>query len=50
MKSLQLAVIVVLSVAAGRAQAQTQLPTLEDALKTSRETGRPIFALAGRET
>ncbi len=30
--------------------AQTKLPTVDDALKLSAATGRPVFAMAGRET
>ena len=32
------------------ASAQTQLPTVDEALKLSGETGRPIFAMAGQKT
>ncbi len=30
--------------------AQTKLPTVEEATKKSQQTGRPIFAMVGRET
>ncbi|MFT5524152.1 MAG: hypothetical protein ACI9G1_005867 [Pirellulaceae bacterium] len=32
------------------ATAYAQLPTVEEALEISKQTGRPIFALAGQET
>ena len=35
---------------AAAANAQTKLPTLEDARALSQQTGRPILAMAGRET
>ncbi len=35
---------------AGIAAAQTELPTLEEAQALSQRTGRPILAMAGRET
>ena len=50
MNRLQFAIIVALSVLASQGRAQTQLPTLEEALKISKETGRPIFAMAGQKT
>ncbi len=30
--------------------AQTKLPTMDEALKLSEKTGRPIFAMAGQKT
>ena len=44
------AIMVALSVLASQGRAQTQLPTLEGALKVSNETGKPIFAMAGQKT
>ena len=50
MSRMQVAMMVALSVWASQGQAQTQLPTLQEALKISQETGKPIFAMAGRKT
>ena len=50
MNRLQFAIIVALGALASQGRAQTQLPTLEEAVKLSRETGRPIFAMAGQKT
>ena len=50
MNRLKFAIMVALSFFASQGRAQSQLPTLEDALKISRETGKPIFAMAGQKT
>jgi|Marorgknorr_s2lv_3_1036020.scaffolds.fasta_scaffold260085_1 hypothetical protein len=50
MNRLKFAMIVALGAMATEGRAQTQLPTLDQALKISRETGKPIFAMAGQKT
>jgi hypothetical protein len=50
MKPLQFVIVVSLSLLAAQGRAQTQVRTLDEARKISKETGKPIFALAGRET
>jgi hypothetical protein len=50
MYRLQCGFILALSLLASQGRAQSQLPTLDQALKMSQETGRPIFAMAGQKT
>lgn len=50
MNRLRFAIMVALGVVASQGRAQTQLPTVEEALKFSKETGKPIFAMAGQKT
>lgn len=50
MYRLKFVMMVALSLVASQGRAQTQLPTLEEALKISKETGKPIFAMAGQKT
>jgi hypothetical protein len=50
MNRMKFVMMLVLCVSASRGRAQTQLPTLEEAIKISRATGKPIFAMAGQKT
>ncbi|MFP6674618.1 MAG: hypothetical protein VB878_06035 [Pirellulaceae bacterium] len=50
MNRMKFVMMLVLSMSASQGRAQTQLPTLEEAIKISRATGKPIFAMAGQKT
>ena len=50
MNRFKIAIVVSLNVLASQGLAQAQLPTLENALNVSKETGKPIFAMAGQKT
>jgi hypothetical protein len=50
MNRTNVSIVVALSFLASQGLAQTQLPTLEEAVKISKETGKPIFAMAGQKT
>ena len=44
------AIAAVVSLSESVLLAQPKLPTVDEALAISQKTGRPIFAMAGRET
>ena len=50
MDSLRLTTVALLSLLSGQSRAELRLPTLNEAVQVSTETGRPILAMAGRKT